>query len=159
MNSIVIRRITPAPVSDQTVRRVIARALGVLQLADMSIEVGIRFVGSARMRTLNRERRGVDAPTDVISLPLLTPVEFKKLRKSQFGKQNTSGPFLMGDIVICPIVARQRARQEGVSLTSRYAWLLVHGLLHLAGYDHEVSVRAARTMEALEQQILSPADK
>ena len=159
MNSIVIRRAVTAPISDQVVRRIISHGLAVLQLVDISVEVGIQFIGPVRMRSLNRERRGIDAPTDVISLPLLTPAEIKKFKNSGFGKQNNSGPMLIGDIVICPTVARQRAREEKVSLTNKYAWLLVHGLLHLAGYDHEVSVGAARTMEVLEQQILSPARK
>ncbi|MEK9209106.1 MAG: rRNA maturation RNase YbeY, partial [Patescibacteria group bacterium] len=61
---------------------------------------------------------------------------------------------LRGDLFICPDAVRRHAAQSDRSVRSQMAWTAVHGLLHLAGYDHEKSVAAARKMFALEQKIL-----
>ena len=105
-------------------------------------EVGITMVGTAAMRTLNRTRRGIDRPTDVLSFPLhMEPI---------------SGytAVLLGDLFICPDVVRMHAQESGVPVRERMAWTVVHGLLHLAGYDHERGVPAAKRMASLERTIL-----
>jgi probable rRNA maturation factor len=105
-------------------------------------EVGVTLIGSAAMRTLNRKRRGVDASTDVLSFPLhMKPI---------------SGytALLLGDLFICPDAVRDHAVRLGRSVRSQMAWTLVHGLLHIAGYDHERGPSAARRMFAVEQKIL-----
>ena len=97
--------------------------------------VTIRFVGAAEGRRLNREFRGKDYATNVLT----------------FVYANRP---LSGDVVICaPVVARQ-ARDQGKPAVSHYAHLLVHGLLHLQGLDHEQG-RAAARMEARERRILA----
>lgn len=105
-------------------------------------EVGITLVGPTAIRTLNRTRRKVDVATDVLSFPLhMKPI---------------SGytAVLLGDLFICPDMVRRHADRSGRSVRSQMAWTAVHGLLHLAGYNHEKSVAAARKMFALEQKIL-----
>ncbi|MCC6934135.1 MAG: rRNA maturation RNase YbeY [Candidatus Yanofskybacteria bacterium] len=105
-------------------------------------EVGITLVSAQAMRTLNRERRGVDAPTDVLSFPLhMKPI---------------SGytALLLGDLFVCPDIVRIRAAESGRSVRRQMEWSVVHGLLHLVGYDHERSTRAAKAMFSLEQRIL-----
>ena len=98
-------------------------------------EVTVRYVAAAESRRLNREYRGKDRPTNVLSFP--------------YG----SSP-LAGDVVICaPVVARE-AREQGKALESHHAHMLVHGLLHLAGFDHESGADAAR-MEGRERRILA----
>ena len=94
----------------------------------------VRYVAVAEGRRLNREFRGRDHATNVLSFPYARrPLE--------------------GDVVICaPVVARE-AREQGKSLEAHHAHLLVHGLLHLAGYDHERAADARR-MEARERAIL-----
>ena len=98
-------------------------------------EVTVRYVAEAESRRLNRVFRGRDRPTNVLSFPYgLSP--------------------LAGDIVICaPVVARE-AREQGKSVEAHHAHLLVHGLLHLEGHDHERGAQAAR-MERRERRILA----
>ena len=102
-------------------------------------EVTVRIVDEAEIGQLNRSYRGKDGPTNVLSFPLELP-DFVDERA-------------LGDIVICaPVVARE-AREQGKSDAAHWAHMLVHGLLHLAGYDHQGDIQAAR-MESLESRIL-----
>lgn len=106
-------------------------------------EVGITLIGPTAMRTLNRTRRKVDVATDVLSFPLhMKPI---------------SGytAVLLGDLFICPDTVRRHAAQSDRSVRSQMAWTAVHGLLHLAGHDHEKSTAAARKMCTLERKILT----
>ena len=97
--------------------------------------VTVRYVGAAEGRRLNREFRGKDYATNVLTFIY----DEKPLR---------------GDIVICaPVVARE-AREQSKSLRAHHAHLFVHGLLHLQGYDHEREADAAR-MERRERVILA----
>ncbi len=99
----------------------------------------LRIVGSAESRHLDREYRGKDKPTNVLSFPA-SPEE-----------RVATG--ILGDLVICaPVVARE-AREQRKTLGAHWAHMVVHGTLHLLDYDHE-RVRDARTMEALEVEIL-----
>lgn len=109
-------------------------------------EVAVTVVGSARMRTLNRRWRKVDRPTDVLAFPLhMRPV-----------KSYTS--VALGDVFICPDVVRRKASDSGVAVRTHLKWALVHGFLHLAGYDHENSASSARRMASLESRILRKLD-
>ena len=97
--------------------------------------VTVRYVGEAESRRLNREFRRKDYATNVLSFPY-------------------SAKPVQGDLVICaPIVARE-ARRQGKSVRAHHAHMLVHGLLHLAGFDHEREREAAR-MEARERTVLA----
>ena len=99
--------------------------------------VTIRFVAADEGRRLNREYRSQEDATNVLSFPY-APV-----------------PELSGDLVLCvPVVAREAAEQDK-SLDAHYAHLIVHGMLHLQGYDHEVSDEQAAEMEELERSILA----
>jgi probable rRNA maturation factor len=104
-------------------------------------EVGVRVVGRAESRRLNSRYRGKDYATNVLSFPASSiPV---------------SGPHPapLGDLVICPHVLRTEAREQKKSLRAHWAHLVVHGALHLIGYDHERSVDARR-MERREVTVL-----
>jgi len=108
-----------------------------------SLEVAVRVVGEAEMRALNREYRSKDSTTNVLSFPAEAieglPAEV---------------PTALGDIVICaPVVAREAAEQ-GKTAGAHWAHMLVHGTLHLLGFDHVLPDEAA-AMEALEVRILS----
>jgi probable rRNA maturation factor len=100
--------------------------------------VTVRYVAEAEGRRLNREFRGKDYATNVLSFP--------------YGA-GASG--IEGDIVICAGVVAREAREQGKDVAAHHAHLLVHGLLHLAGYDHEEDESAARRMERRERRILS----
>ena len=97
----------------------------------------LRFVGEAEGRRLSREFRNQDHATNVLT----------------FVYEDASGSPLVGDVVICaPVVARE-AREQGKAVDAHYAHLVVHGLLHLQGHDHELESQAAR-MERRERAIL-----
>ncbi len=115
------------------------------------IEISITLLGPTQMRTMNKRYRGVDAPTDVLSFPL-NAYRMSGLAGSETKRYNE---IALGDIFICPSFALKNARRDGFSPREALAWCTVHGFLHLAGYDHERSSRARRSMDVLEEKILS----
>jgi probable rRNA maturation factor len=103
-------------------------------------ELAVRIVGPAESRRLNREYRGQDHATNVLSFPA-----------AQTGAGRA--PRALGDLVICAQVLRREARAQRKSARAHWAHLVVHGSLHLIGYDHDRDV-AARRMERREVAIL-----
>jgi probable rRNA maturation factor len=101
----------------------------------------VLIVGDRAMRTLNREYRGKDRTTDVLSFPM------------REGKHSQLQPQLLGDIVISLPAAARQARAAGASLREEVDRLLVHGFLHLLGYDHERGGAEARRMESRERRL------
>ena len=98
--------------------------------------VTVRVVGGTEARTLNRGFRGKDYPTNVLTFVM------------------REAPRLEGDLALCaPVIARE-ARAQRKNVAAHYAHLVVHGVLHLQGYDHE-SGRQARAMERRESQIVA----
>jgi len=106
-------------------------------------ELGILFVGDRRMRGLNRRYRDKDRTTDVLAFAMresLTPYPF--------------APVILGDVVIAVPTATRQAKQGQRSLDEELTVLLVHGILHLCGYDHERNEKEARRMHRRERMIL-----
>ena len=99
--------------------------------APKSAEVSISFVDRDEIKELNREYRGVDKPTDVLSFPLTEPGEWMMAPDLPAGR-----PIALGDIIVCTDIAREQADTYGHSFERELGFLLIHGLLHLAGYDH-----------------------
>ena len=116
--------------SDRLLRRWAAAALAVPAI------VTLRFVARAEGRRLNREFRGKDYATNVLSFPYGEPMP------------------LAGDVVICAPVVASEARDQGKAIRAHYAHLVVHGLLHLQGLDHERAADA-RKIEGRERTILA----
>ena len=114
-------------------------------LAADRVEFDVSFVDAERMRELNREWRGRDTHTNVLSFPADLPV----LPDEQGGALLS-----LGDVVVCPDVIAGEAQEQGKSLVNHYAHMLVHSLLHLLGMDHQDN-RQAKAMETLEIRILS----
>jgi probable rRNA maturation factor len=104
--------------------------------AELSLVLG----DDAGMRALNRHWRGQDKPTNVLSFPA--------------GAAPAGAPALIGDVVLAFETVRREANEQGKPLADHLAHLVVHGVLHLIGYDHE-EARAARRMERLEVAILA----
>jgi probable rRNA maturation factor len=112
-------------------------------------ELTIRVVGNAESRRLNRTWRGKDKPTNVLSFPA-APLPAVHGRVARSLPEADS----IGDLAICaPVVARE-AREQGKQVQAHWAHMVVHGVLHLLGYDHE-SDRDAAVMEAREVKILA----
>jgi len=103
-------------------------------------QLTVRIVGAEEGMALNREYRGGDGATNVLSFPFDEPFMLE--------------PRLLGDIVICAPLLVTQAQQQNKSLQSHWAHLVVHGVLHLLGYDH-IDDRQARAMETLEIEILA----
>ena len=109
------------------------------------VEISVRIVDEVEGRTLNNQFRHKDNATNVLSFPL-SDAEMKELPNES--------PLALGDIVICePVVARE-ADQQGKDRADHWAHLVVHGALHLFGYDHETDEQA-NDMESLEARILA----
>jgi probable rRNA maturation factor len=105
-------------------------------------ELSLSIVGDRSIRSINREYLGKDRPTNVISF---------SLREGEFGDLN---PDALGDVVISADTAAREADEGGISFYERLCFLLLHGILHLSGYDHERSGEAeAARMEAKELEI------
>ena len=117
----------------------LARAI-LSDVGEASAELSILFVGDQRMRGLNRRYRGKDRTTDVLAFPMR-------------GVPHSSS-HLLGDVVIAVPTAARQAKQGHRSLDEELTVLLVHGILHLCGYDHERSETEARRMYRRERMIL-----
>jgi len=103
-------------------------------------ELTIRIVDRPESKHLNRDYRGKDKPTNVLSFPFEAPEHLPS--------------HYLGDLVICaPVVATEAAEQDK-STSSHWAHMVIHGMLHLQGYDHQTDVQAEQ-MEQLEQQIMA----
>jgi probable rRNA maturation factor len=133
------------------------------------VELNILYVDEEAMASLNHRFLGQDGPTDVLSFPIeddvvlpagpagtLSPGDGGPGRRDDDGEDETPGPgipLLLGDVVICPQVAARNAPEHAGSYDDELALLLVHGILHLLGMDHEDEDEAT-AMESLEQALL-----
>lgn len=103
-------------------------------------EVSLRLVGESESGRLNRQYRHKNGPTNVLSFPLGVPEEY--------------GGLVLGDLVICAPVVRAEAHAQGKLPKAHWAHMVVHGMLHLQGHDHEEAAQA-EAMEELERDILA----
>jgi probable rRNA maturation factor len=111
------------------------------------IELSVQLTGDEQVRALNSEWRGKDKPTNVLSFPLAEPGELAEL--GEVGPE-----LLLGDIVLARGVCVAEAREKAIPLTHHAAHLMVHGTLHLLGYDHGEDAQA-EDMEARETRALA----
>jgi len=111
-----------------------------LQPAKHTAELTIRVVDEAEGRQLNAQYRRIDRATNVLSFPFEAPPGI--------------ATDYLGDLVICAAVVRREAQQQHKAEKHHWAHMVVHGILHLHGYDHQFDTQAEE-MEALEKQILA----
>jgi rRNA maturation RNase YbeY len=116
-----------------------------MAVGETKAELSLELIGDARIRRLNREYRQQDRATDVLAFPI---------REAVAPQVRTPTTNLLGDVVISIPTAFRQAREAGRSIDEELATLLVHGVLHLCGYDHERSPREAVRMSQREQQVL-----
>ena len=100
----------------------------------------VQLVSLDEMRELNNTWRGNNRPTNVLSFPMQSPEEVE--------------PRILGDLALCPAVINSEAAQQHKPATAHWAHMIVHGMLHLQGYDH-IDESQANEMEALEARILN----
>jgi probable rRNA maturation factor len=118
------------------------------ELANSRLSASLLFTSNEEVHTLNREWRQRDKPTNVLSFPMLE-------RPDLLGLASNGPPELLGDIALAYETCAREAAEKGVSVEHHAAHLIVHGLLHLAGYDHELGHEEAEAMEALEVKALA----
>lgn len=114
-----------------------------LAAAAMAVEVAVRLTGDDEVRALNRQYRHKDRPTNVLSFPMVQADLLEGLANSD------DGEVLLGDIVLAGPTVAAEAADKGIAIPAHAAHLIVHGLLHLLGYDHHDGP-AADHMEELE---------
>lgn len=128
--------------SDEQIRESVVAAIAATD-RDTAVELSVRVTGRDEIRALNRDYRGRDRPTNVLSFPAELPAGLPG-----------SAPQPLGDIVICAPVLEDEAQAQNKPLADHWAHMLTHGTLHLLGYDHEDETDA-EVMESLESRILA----
>ena len=126
------------------IKKVIETTLRFIDV-DQNCEIGIACVDHAESQKMNLDYRQKDKPTNVLSFPSEFPEEVLAMLDA----------WPMGDLVICIPVVLQEALEQHKTPIEHFTHMLVHGTLHLMGYDHETSEQDAEDMEALEIQILA----
>ncbi|MGO4788102.1 rRNA maturation RNase YbeY [Paenibacillus sp. 2KB_20] len=111
-------------------------------------EVDLTFVDDEQIHELNREYRGIDRPTDVLSFAMneITNDELEIIYEIEEGEDLESVPDVLGDIIISVPRAKLQSEEYGHSLERELAFLFVHGFLHLLGYDHQDEASEAEMM-------------
>lgn len=120
------------------------------------VEVNLLLVSLDEIHNINREQRQIDCPTDVLSFPMIaydSPGNFSNIEKDQDNFNPDSGEALLGDIVLCVDKVKEQAKQFGHNEKREYAFLILHSVLHLLGYDH-MEPEEAKQMEEKQNYIL-----
>jgi probable rRNA maturation factor len=107
-------------------------------------EISILFVGDQEIRNLNHQFRDVDRPTDVLSFPQVLA-----------GELEIPGALVLGDVAISLETARCQSEEHGLSFEEELTLLLIHGILHLLGYDHEISSQEENRMRSKTRELFS----
>ena len=140
---------------EKLARKVVAAALA-HEGFPYEAEVGLLLVSPAAIQAMNREHRQIDRPTDVLSFPMAaygSPGDFEALELDGDNFNPDTGEAMLGDIVLNVEQVGEQARQYGHSEEREYAFLILHSMLHLFGYDHETEEEAAQ-MEKKQKEIL-----
>ena len=112
-----------------------------------SVELSVRLTSDAEVHALNSEWRGKDKPTNVLSFPMAEPEDLD-------GSDDAGPELMLGDVILARGVCVAEAADKGISLENHAAHLMVHGTLHLLGYDH-MDDDSAADMEARETRALA----
>jgi len=126
---------------------------------DRDVEISLLLVEDDFIKGLNRQHRGIDEATDVLSFPMLSSgIEPGEIDSLEGDRNKDTGDLLLGDIVISTERAISQAEEYGHSIERELGFLMVHGLLHLLGYDHEAGDQGEREMFRLQDEILAKLD-
>lgn len=119
-------------------------------LESAACQLSVSFVSKEEIRELNRDYRGIDSATDVLSFPQFERDEIEYYAEN---KENAPEEFMLGDVVICMEKAEEQALEFGHSLTRELVYLFTHSVLHLLGYDHETE-EDKEVMRKREEEIM-----
>lgn len=157
MNKIYIQNRQDSPINAAQrglIRRVINAALK-YEKFPLNAEISVTLADNAGIHKLNKEHRGVDRPTDVLSFPLYEADEIDEMYESE---EASDEPIALGDIVISLEKAWEQAQEYGHSMEREVAFLCVHSVLHLLGYDHELGDEEEKEMFARQEEMLTKMD-
>lgn len=120
------------------------------------VNVNLTFISKEEIRQLNKETRNIDKVTDVLTYPYVDLVVGKKLKLTDYKSDvdMQTGLLTIGDIYICLDIAKEQAKEYGHSLKREVCFLLCHGLLHIAGYDH-IEKKDEEKMTSLQEEIMN----
>lgn len=166
-----IRILNTARTTKLLLKSLKADALTILSVLESDgVELSVSLVGDGPMKKLNRGALGHSGTTDVLSFPQHQVIAVRAadaVKDGQDGLKKVSRelrtliaqsgpvPLMLGDIVICPPQAKRQAREQRTTLSDELRRLLVHGVSHLVGFDHERGLRAERAMHAFEDALLA----
>jgi len=125
--------------------------------AAFTAEISVRLTDDAEVQALNRDFRGKDKPTNVLSFPMIQPDLLQTITNTDANDCAASGAgseVLVGDIVLAHETCAREAAEKGIAVADHATHLIVHGTLHLLGYDH-IDDREAEAMEAIERDVLA----
>ena len=141
----------------QQVADVVLKVMGIKD----KVEISLAIVGDGRIRKLNKMYRGKNRVTDVLSFENKTVIPylnkaFPRMKKGEDVEfiEVPDGIKRLGEVIICYPQAKKQARKAGYSLEKELTILLIHGILHLSGYEHEENEEEAERMEEMERKIL-----
>ena len=135
-----VNNLTKRDIDKNFVKKILKRVLEGEGIEE-EVELSIAFVGPSRMRNLNSQYRGKNRVTDVLSFPE------KEILFEKFGKHNQKKVKGLGEIVLCPRRVLKNSKNFSRTFEKEMAFCLIHGLLHLLGYEHEKEEKEAKDME------------
>ena len=121
---------------------------GYLATSEAMIEIAVRLTDDAEVHQLNAQYRQKDKPTNVLSFPMIEPDLIESLTQN-----SDDGEVILGDIILAYGVCAREAEEKGISVEQHATHLIVHGMLHLLGYDHQGDSEA-EAMESMERAAL-----
>ena len=123
--------------SEEEISRLCAALHGLAE-GDTDLSFELMLVDEEEIRTLNREQRGIDKVTDVLSFPTMEDIKGQPLLEDDHAEElDEENRLLIGSIIICKKRAEEQAEEYGHSFERELFYLAVHGVLHCLGYDHE----------------------
>ena len=117
----------------ETIDGLVAKAFKLEGFRIPNVYIGIGVVTEEEIKQINNEFRKVDAPTDVLSFPIFSREELAKMKADKHDTETS-----IGDIVLCMDVIERHAKEYGTGFNREMLYMIVHGICHLLGYDHEI---------------------
>src|SRR5438477_11990767 len=146
----ILNRQNKVRLAEQSLAKFLGDILQELNIAEAEVSVG--FVSDSEIAKWNQRFRGKKGPTDVLSFPALSRRRVARHRRAKplAGMQRGSGVDFLGDVAIAPETARRYAKKNGRTLDDELRVLMLHGVLHLMGYDH---LTDTGQMDRIEQEL------
>ena len=137
----------------EKIDRLVAKAFKLEGFNLPNVYIGIGVVTEDEIKQINSEYRKVDAPTDVLSFPIFSKEELTKMKEDKYDTETS-----IGDIVLCMDVIERHAMEYQTGFNREMLYMIVHGICHLLGYDHE-DEEDKKQMRSLEEKILEGCEK